>query len=453
MPPRNQAPGEAHSAHTQNAGPPVRHDLPVSSHQLSGCYTSVHHPGRPRRRRLLRSLLAAPTLIATVTALSVIAAGAGSASAATLHGGHSPRAALIDSELNAVGMTSGGSAWAVGQYLAGSVEAALTEQWPGSWQQQPVPQAGGPTANDILNGVAVLSPTNAWAVGTSFPWPPYDTLIEHWNGAEWHQVASPNPGGLSGINRLYGVAALSASNIWAVGAYMSGPTTSKALIVHWDGTTWKQVPSPEPAQATSAALNDVAVLSPTDAWAVGSYDNGTANQSLTEHWNGTAWQIVPSPDPAGTANWASLNGVAMLTHTNVWAAGEIQTQGVFHTFVAHWNGATWKHVTSVDPGGLGNNAFLRSIAAVSGSRIWAVGSYNNGTLDQTLIEQWNGQAWKQVPSPSPGTGPLNNELFGVSANSPSNAWAVGWYNVGPVNQTLILHWNGIKWTQVYSPNG
>jgi hypothetical protein len=250
------------------------------------------------RRRPVRSLLAAPALIATVAALSVIAAGTGPASGA----------ALIDSELNAVAVTSGGSAWAVGQYLSGSVEAGLAEQWPGSWQPQPVPQAGGPTANDVLNGVAVLSPVNAWAVGTSFPWPAYDTLIEHWNGAEWHQVASPNPAGLSGINRLDAVAARSASDIWAVGSYMSGPTTSNALIVHLDGTSWKQVPSAEPAQATSAALGGVAVLSPTDAWAVGSYDNGTANQSLTEHWNGTKWQIVPSPDPAGQANWASLNG-------------------------------------------------------------------------------------------------------------------------------------------------
>jgi hypothetical protein len=198
MLPRNQAPRMSRRADARDDGPPVRRDLPAISHQPpGGGGVSVRHPGRPGRRRPRRSLLAAPSLVAAVAALSVIAAGGGPASAA----------GLIDSELNAVAVTSGGSAWAVGQYLSGSVEAGLAEQWPGSWQQQPVPPAGGPTANNVLNGVAVLSPTNAWAVGTSFPWPAYDTLIEYWNGAEWHQVASPNPGGLSGTNRLDVVAA------------------------------------------------------------------------------------------------------------------------------------------------------------------------------------------------------------------------------------------------------
>src|SRR5215472_7424423 len=102
MPPRNQAPRMPRRADAQDADPPARRDLPVTSHQLPAGGMSAHHPGRPRRRRPRRSLLAAPALIAAVAALSVNAAGAGPASAA----------GLIDSELNAVAVTSGGSAWA-----------------------------------------------------------------------------------------------------------------------------------------------------------------------------------------------------------------------------------------------------------------------------------------------------------------------------------------------------
>src|SRR6185437_11881171 len=47
-------------------------------------------------------------------------------------------------------------------------------------------------------------------------------------------------------------------------------------------------------------LQGVAVLSACDAWAVGfeSGDRGdNPDQSLIEHWDGTSWTVVPSPDP------------------------------------------------------------------------------------------------------------------------------------------------------------
>ena len=55
------------------------------------------------------------------------------------------------------------------------------------------------------------------------------TLIEHWNGTAWTQVPSPNP---SGDNVLDGVAATSASNAWAVGFYSPSGPTLQALAFH-----------------------------------------------------------------------------------------------------------------------------------------------------------------------------------------------------------------------------
>jgi hypothetical protein len=63
---------------------------------------------------------------------------------------------------------------------------------------------------------------------------------------------------------------------------------------------------------------------------------------------------------------------------------------------------------------------------------------------------WNGTAWSRVPSPSPGNGDGEgtSELFGVSALSSTDAWAVGDYinQTTGIIDTLILHWNGSTWS-------
>src|SRR5258708_35981555 len=70
----------------------------------------------------------------------------------------------------------------------------------------------------------------------------------------------------------------------------------------------------------------------------------------------------------------------------------------------------------------------------------------------TGVLRGKGTAWSKVRRPSPGSGA--NYLYGVSAVSRSDAWAVGSYssslNPGAYD-TLILHWNGTAWTQVKSP--
>jgi hypothetical protein len=91
---------------------------------------------------------------------------------------------------------------------------------------------------------------------------------------------------------------------------------------------------------------------------------------------------------------------------------------------------------------------LNGVSADSASDAWAVGSA--GTSALTL--HWNGTSWTRVPSPSPSS--RYNALFGVSAVSGSDAWAVGAYvsNTTGHADTLILHWNGTSWSKVASPS-
>jgi hypothetical protein len=60
-----------------------------------------------------------------------------------------------------------------------------------------------------------------------------------------------------------------------------------------------------------------------------------------------------------------------------------------------------------------------------------VGSTGTGTL----ILRWDGSRWTRVPSPTPGA---NAQLFAVAASSASNIWAVGIFSNGTDN-ALAVH--------------
>jgi hypothetical protein len=288
-------------------------------------------------------------------------------------------------------------------------------------------------AGSSLSGVAATSASDVWAVGGTGN----GALIEHWNGTAWKQVPSPAPAGSS----LSGVAATSATNVWAVGETFS--TSTKTLVLHWNGTAWKQVPSP--SLSASASLSGVAASSASSAWAVGSYDASitSGNTTLIERWNGTVWKRVPSPSPTG--NGAGLSSVLPTSARSAWSVGcsGCAFGGFAVSLIERWNGTAWKQVPSPSPAGGGD---LRGVAAVSASSAWAVGGYyavSGASFSvKTLIERWNGTTWKQVPSPSPGT---EASLSGVAATSATNAWAVGTSNSGSTSNILIVRWNGTTW--------
>jgi hypothetical protein len=52
----------------------------------------------------------------------------------------------------------------------------------------------------------------------------------------------------------------------------------------------------------------------------------------------------------------------------------------------------WSFQLSQNPGTASNQ--LSGVAATSLTNAWAVGSYSDSTVYQTLVERWNGTAWK-----------------------------------------------------------
>lgn len=115
-----------------------------------------------------------------------------------------------------------------------------------------------------------------------------------------------------------------------------------------------------------------------------------------------AGQSPRSAPPASSHLSDNLRAVAASSPSNVWAVGTYEAIGWQQTLIEHWNGTAWTIMPSPDPGGQRANNFLYAVAATSASSAWAVGSYRKGDVWHTLIEHWNGYSWRVTPSPSPG---------------------------------------------------
>jgi hypothetical protein len=330
--------------------------------------------------------------------------------------------------------------------------------------------------NTVLYGVAATSDCKVWAVGKywshSFQLPS-SLLIEYWDGTAWTIQESP-PLRPFLHSLLYGVAATSSTNAWAVGSYESPINDVQPLIERWNGTDWQIQSNPSPGISTQNFFSGVAATSPTNAWAVGQYEknlgHSTAVQrTLIEHWDGTAWTVQKSPNvPRGKRTIFSpnsLNGVSATSPTNAWAVGSWVNPDTANsqTLIEHWDGTAWKTQKSPNPHVRHGDTVLSGVAATSRTNAWAVGYYldihclNPGCtsaneFEQTLILHWNGTAWTVQKSPNPGGSKVDNSLTGVVATSATNAWAVGNYGDGEKSRTLTLHWNGTAWKIETSPN-
>src|SRR5207244_508039 len=157
---------------------------------------------------------------------------------------------------------------------------------------------------------------------------------------------------------------------------------------------------------------------------------------LIEHWNGTSWAIVNSPNATSLDNFIEdsyLNGVTCASASDCWAVGydfSSPNEG-FQPLIEHSNGTLWSIVAAPNTGA---GALLDSVTCPSTSDCWAVGHYDASYAtvphpNQTFIEHWNGVTWVIVPSPNTSV-TLNNYLTSVTCTSATNCWAVGYYYTG-----------------------
>src|SRR6266542_1582697 len=302
-----------------------------------------------------------------------------------------------------------------------------------------------PAGNARLFTVDAIATDDAWEAGHGAKGGPA-VLIEHWDGSQWTKATVPSIPTPAGINDL---TAVSGSNVWAVGwqAITGGSVPVRTLAEHWDGAAWKIVPTVDPAGARSNSLVSVSARSANDIWAVGYSLIGFSHQTLIEHWDGTTWSVVPSPNP-GT--YDVLLGVDAISSSDAWAVGYRDDGFGAATLVEHWDGMSWNVVQIHNAGTVQN--VLADVTMVSSSNVWAVGYKSNGGNYRTLVEHWNGTSWRAIDSPNVGS---SNMLLDVAFDSPADGWAVGGSYIRGGDDGyngLIEHWDGTSWSVSTSPN-
>jgi hypothetical protein len=304
--------------------------------------------------------------------------------------------------------------------------------------------------------VSASGPDEAWGVGTHSNRRASDhPLVEHWNGTSWTDVPVPRPAGQQAT--LAGVDDLSPDNAWAVGqSSPAGDVHERTLIEHWDGTSWSIVPSPNPASGIAGdedALTAVGGSSAVDLWAVGSETDQATHTIflLFEHWDGTAWSAVPSPTPLMSAQFASSDSA--VSSKDVWVVGDDET-GQRRTLAAHWNGRAWSIVPTPDVGQGTVQNLLTGVSTDPNGDVWASGfafNVDHRNFRVPFVLRWNGESWLMTKLPNPGS--EGSQPNGIQVASPTDVWAVGQTqdSNGSI-LTLTEQFVGSTWNIVPSPD-
>jgi hypothetical protein len=316
-----------------------------------------------------------------------------------------------------VAAASSSDVLAVGGFNPGQPPTAVltkpyAEHWNGGgWTATPVPlgqvyPSGEQAAQ--LNGVTDVAVGNGWAVGTVSDPSSFSsrTLAYHWNGTGWARTPTPDPGGTAQGNELDAVAARSASDVWAAGG--AGVYPEASLVLHWNGTAWRQVSVP------NIGTLDAVTVAPGLVWVAGG--------EQVEQFNGTAWTRLPTPP--------GVSVITGLAHTaaGLWAVGYADfgcgDGTCTRSWAALWNGTAWTQVPA------GGGTELTGVVA-AGSQVLAATS--GGVVQLSL----SGATAQITPA-------LGTSLFtAIAADPAGHPWAVGWTGTATTFKPAIINAPGI----------
>jgi hypothetical protein len=309
----------------------------------------------------------------------------------------------------------------------------LAERWSGSsWQIQPTPNPAGSPSSSLI-GVACPATDRCTAVGTSNS----KLLVERWGGARWGIQSAPVPPGAQ-FSELNGISCTAATSCIAVGDFVNSSGVKVTLAERWNGSSWNIQPTPNPSGAHSY-LSGASCVAPNACEAVGVSDAG----SFAERWNGTGWSLQAVPAPAG-AQFGALLNVSCAASSCEAVGGYADSSGAFVPLGERWSGTAWRAQLTPNPARASAN-YLIGVSCPSSSDCTAVGQGNGMGTPITLGERWRDGRWSLEAVPSP-IGAAENQLNAIACPATDRCVAVG--TVGPTLGTFsaeALRWNGTTW--------
>jgi hypothetical protein len=350
-------------------------------------------------------------------------------------------------ELRAAAATGSADVWAVGTVATnGAIRPLIRHLGRHGWTTMGGPNPG--VHGSGLQAVGSAAPGDAWAGGFSCLSSACSqnggfgsrTLMEHWNGHVWSAVPTPSPG--TAVNEIRAVDAVAPDDVWAAGLWSDeGRWLRHGLVLHWNGTAWRQVRIP--FQSGEAHLDGISASGPDDAWAVGELCPGPCSglahsTALVLHWNGTKFTRV-QPAALGAAR-SGMNAVLDVSPTEAWAVGGTSANRVAptHPLVERWNGARWRRVAAPPAG---KSSELYDVLPGPGGRLWSFGALGTSSAERPFVLRRNASgAWKRVAAPSPDVHLAF--LSGAAASRSPDMWAVGPATSGP----FALRWDGHSWS-------
>jgi hypothetical protein len=322
------------------------------------------------------------------------------------------------------------TAYALGSHGSTTQTPYALKRTGGHWVREKVQHV----KNGSLTSVAAGSSSLAWAVGLVYQGSAYYVLIERSTGKGFTRMSSVKITGT-----LYSVAASSRTNAWAVGDTNAGA----ALVVHWNGKTWKTV-----STGLTQSVTSVSTTSPSNVWVFG---NATAGPTA-DHWNGKKWTTSTIGSTAD-----SLTGIGSSSGKNAWAVGYAfvskGSSGSDKSVTFHWNGSRWTKVAAPSPGA---QTYLESVT-VHGSTAYASGSSagKTGVDTSPVVLKFSGGKWKAEKVTRRGQASYLNS---ISTSSKLVAAVGSWYvhppctaHATPPNPYIVSP-HGSTWGQVSSPD-
>lgn len=222
--------------------------------------------------------------------------------------------------------------------------------------------------------IQILSYDDGWLVG-GWCCDPWISIINHWDGLTWENVANP------GQYQLFTINMINPNEGWAGGQFGE-------LLYYKDGL-WQKYQSP-----TGKDIVDISMVSDREGWAISNSGYSSEGSQILKFSDGE-WTVFAS-------DYKSLHGIDMTSSTNGWIVGG-------NGQLLHYDGNNWNVFASP------TNGYIYRVQMISDEIGWASGW--NG-----LLLSYNDGEWKVFPSPDQSH---KDRFYSIDFISPTEGWIAG----------------------------